>query len=207
MRNHTVILFLLKACAFVAFGQGTILWDESVNGELSMSYTSATALPPLQLGTNSIIGKTEIEPTGPNWLVHPDYFSITVPSNLSVTGVYLSINKPNVWTWIGDPTFVNQLAFAQSPTPGDLLSQWGLSSVGPGAYGVYLDNHDAQSITSIASYRLDFVTQSIPEPGPLGLWLTGATCAAVYGWRRAKKKVGQHEVSARKRARSGRVWF
>jgi hypothetical protein len=123
MRNCAVILLLLEAFAPTAFGQGTVLWDESVNGELSMSYTSATALPPMQLGTNSIIGMTEVVPTGPNWLVHPDYFSITVPSNLSVAGVYLSINKPNVWTWIGDPTFVNQLAFAQGPTPGDLLSQ------------------------------------------------------------------------------------
>jgi hypothetical protein len=184
------LVFLLIRYAPSALGQGTVLWDESANGELGMDAGSATVLASIQIGTNSIIGATEVVPTGPNWAVHQDLFSITVPSNLSLSGVFLSINKPNVWTWIGDPTFANQLAFVQNPSSGNLMSQWGLGSIGPGVYGMYLANEDLQSVTSIASYRLDFIAQSIPEPGILGLLLIGAAFAGFYGLRRVKVRKG-----------------
>jgi hypothetical protein len=188
MKPCARIFLLALTFTTSALGQGTVLWDESVNGELAQKYTSATPLGALQIGTNSVIGMTEVVPTGPNWAGYPDIFTITVPANTSVSGVYLSVNKPNVWTWIGDATFLNQLALVQSPSSGNLLTQWGLSSIGPGVYGMYLENHDQQSVTSIASYRLDFIAQSIPEPDALALWLSGAACAGVCGWRRANRK-------------------
>src|SRR4051794_27577688 len=68
-----------------AHGQGTLLWNESVNGPFSQSSSTPTILGQLALGTNTIIGVTEVEPTGPSWSIHPDFFTFQVPSNSSIT--------------------------------------------------------------------------------------------------------------------------
>jgi hypothetical protein len=185
MKTYANISLLVLGSAAAALAQGTILWDESVNGELSRNYATATPLAPLQPGTNSVLGATEVVPTGPNWAAYPDFFTITVPSGQVVDALYLSINKPNVWTWIGDASFYNQLAFTQNPSTGDLLAQWGVSSIGPGVYGMYLDNGDVGPVTSIATYRLDFISRSVPEPHPIAL-LLAASCplAAFRCWRK-----------------------
>ena len=181
MRSLLLILFSATA----VLGQGTILWDEGVNGPFSESSGTPTSLSPLQFGTNSIIGSTAIEPSGGNWIVHPDYFDLQVPNGSIVTAVYLQINKPNVWHWVGDTTFANEVGFIQNPASGELLSQWGLSQIPTGNYGMYLANLDEQATTSIANYRLDFFVQTIPEPSTFALALAGATMLVV--WRRKKR--------------------
>ncbi len=187
MKVSAFLLPLIAVCSIsIALGQGTILWDESVNGELSESSSPATPLSPFQLGTNSIIGVTEVEPSGAIWIVHPDFFTIQVPNGLAITAVYLQLNKPNVWHWIGDTGFLSELAFAQNPASGNLLSQWGLLSIGTGAYGMDVENHDAQPFTAIANYRLDFFVQSVPEPSASLLFLLGGIgCLAFGRWRKA----------------------
>jgi hypothetical protein len=184
------ILTILTGLGLVAtgFAQGTILWDESVNGPFSFDYRSPTSLGVMTLGTNTIFGATEIEPTGPNYFVHEDYFSFAVPNNMLITSVYLTINKPNVGTWVGDATFLTQLAFVGNPSSGELLTQWGLTSIGPGTYGMYTANHDAQAFTSIADYRLDFFTQSVPEPSTHLLILAGLGLVGFRGWKMARVK-------------------
>ena len=179
----TLLLILLSATA--AFGQGTILWDESVNGPLSFNYQAPTALGALSYGSNSVFGATEIEPTGPGYFVHDDYFTFTVPNNSSLTAVYIGIDKPSVWTWIGDETFSSELGFIGNPSNGELLSQWTLSSLGPGVYGMYMANHDFQPVTSIANYRLDFFVHAIPEPSTISLWLAGAGLVGFCTWRKS----------------------
>jgi len=170
--------------AVTVFAQGTILWDESVSGSFSQFSASPTHLVSFQLGTNTIIGTAEVEPTGPNWAVTPDFFSFQVPNGLFVTAAYLQVNKPNVWHSIADAAFANELGFVQNPASGELLSQWGLSSLGSGAYGMDVENHDLQAFPSIANYRLDFFVQTIPEPSTFALVLAGA--AAVV--RRRNKR-------------------
>jgi hypothetical protein len=140
-------------------------------------------LGPFALGTNTIIGMTEIEPTGPSWAAHPDFFTFQIPNNLVVSAIFLNINKPSVWTWVGDQTFSNQAGFSFGPGNGELLAQLGLSGLAPNTYGMYMDNEDAQAITSIASYRLDFFVQSIPEPSTLSLVLVGLGVTAIRRWR------------------------
>ena len=170
-----------------AHGQGTILWDESVNGPLSQDFSTPTSLSPVQAGTNSIIGKTEVVPVGNNWFGSPDFFTFSVPNNLVVSALFLSIDKPNVSAWIGDVSYANQLALAGSPVSGNLLAQWGLTSIGAGTYGMYMDNHDQQAVTSIASYRLDLFTQAIPEPGTLSLALVGLGVVGIRRWKRIRR--------------------
>ena len=169
-----------------AFAQGTIIWDESVNGALSQDFGNPTALTPFGPGTNTIIGKTEVVPTPPNWAGYPDFFKMSVPSNMRVSAIFLTVDKPNVWTWLGNPEFSSETAFIESPVSGQLLAQWGLPSIGSGDYGMYLNNHDQQSVTSIANYRLDFFLESVPEPSALPLALAGA--AALVAWLRNKRQ-------------------
>lgn len=172
MKTYLTICLLLLVTT--AQGQGTfVLWDESVNGPLAADYTSATSLSPVQLGINSIVAITENEPTGNSHAVHADYFTFVVPDGLSVSSLQLQVDKPHIWMWIGDSDFANQLAFSDNPSTGELLSQWGLSSIGGGTYGMYVANLDAQSSTSIAKYRLDFSVTAVPEPSTVALLLLG----------------------------------
>src|SRR5215471_4744003 len=105
MRKLIHALLATIALAARSSGQGVILWDESLNGELSQNFTQPTSLTPVRPGTNSIIGATEIVPDGNNWRGYGDYFLITVPTNLVISALYLSIDKPNVWAWVGDSSF------------------------------------------------------------------------------------------------------
>ena len=173
MKKLTGMFILLTASAVTAFGQGTLIWDESLNGPLSQSSGAPTLLAPFALGTNTIIGMSEIVPSGPSWTVYPDFFTVQVPESLVITAVYLQVSELNVWHWIGDPVFLNELGFVQNPVSGELLAQWGLPSVGEGNYGMNVENHNAQPFTSIANYRLDFFVQAIPEPSAIGLFIFG----------------------------------
>ena len=180
MKTCVNILIAIILTTTAAIGQVTILWNESVNGEISGN--SFTFSP--QIGTNSIIGATECVPIGNNWIVYGDYFGFEVPSNYEVTALYVQIDKPEVWTWIGDPGFSSTLAYNLNTSTGELLSQWGISSLDSGIYGMYVANQDAQSYTSIANYQLDFVVEPVPEPGTLGLLLLGA---GVFTLRHCRK--------------------
>ena len=170
---HLATFLSLLHLSVCTYAQGTFLWDESVDGPFSSSFESPTSLGSLPAGTVSIRGMTEIEPTGPSWSVHPDYFSFTIPEGFVLSGARLEIDKQNVWTWIGEPSYLNELAFAANPSTGELFPQWGISSVSSGPYGMYLSNHDLQPVPSIANYRLDFFVQAVPEPGTISLGLLG----------------------------------
>src|SRR5262249_54261510 len=125
-----------------AQGQGTMVWNESVNGPFSQSSTTPTMLGAFALGTNTIIGMTEVEPTGPSWAAHPDFFTFQIPNNLVVSAIFLNINKPSVWTWVGDQTFSDQAGFSFGPSNGELLAQLSLTGLAPNIYGMYMDNAD-----------------------------------------------------------------
>ena len=138
MTKAITIISLMATITLSAKGQGTILWDESVNGQFSQDFHTPTSLVALQPGTNSIIGLTEIDPNGNNWVVYPDYFTLRVPNALHLNGVYLGIDNVNVWASIYTPSYQNQLGFVSNAANGDLLIQWGIASLSLGGYAFEL---------------------------------------------------------------------
>ena len=186
MKYYLAILCVLAQCPTTMFGQTTILWNESVNGELSQDYSTATPLGSVQVGTNIIIGATEIEPVGQNWLRYPEDFSFRVPSGYEVTEVYIQIDKPNVWSWIGDSGFSNEMGFTMNSSTGNLLPQWGIGSISSGIYGVELTSLNIEPYTSIAHYELEFVVEAVPEPGTFGLLLLGAGVFTLRSGRKSR---------------------
>ena len=183
MKKVTKISLVALLLTVDACGQGTILWQESVNGQLSKTSDVPTSLMPVQAGTNSVLGTTEVVPSGSSWLIFADFFTIQVPSNLSVIEAWITVSKPHVSAWIGNTTFVTELAYLGNASNGSLLAQWGLTSIGAGTYGLDIENHDFQSNPSATDYRLDFVTQSVPEPSSVCLLPLGA---ALLLWLRRK---------------------
>jgi hypothetical protein len=185
MKTCAVVLLPLIALAPAAIGQGTILWNEAVNGELSRTGASPTYLGALQVGTNSVLGSVEFVPTGsgPGGTLYSDFFSLTINAGASISAIQLAASAP-IAIWIGDPGFSTELASVISPSNGSLLPQLGIPSIGSGTYGFYVSNHDFGSSPSSASYRLDLVSSSVPEPGLTSLLLaTAACCASVRCWR------------------------
>lgn len=158
-------------------GQGTILWDEAVNGPLSQNYEHPTILTPLQIGTNSLIGTSLTEWKSNNWFAQADYFLFQVAEKTRVSFVGATIDTPRATFWIGDSGFANQIAVAEILSGGALLSAWGIESVPPGAYGIELFNGNLIPQTTILNYRLDFVVDAIPEPA--SFWLLSASLAGM----------------------------
>ena len=186
MKTILRAIFLTATVGSCAFGQSLVIWNESVDGPLSNDSSFPTPLVVLQPGTNSVLGMTENEPATGNHIVYPDLFVIQVPDNSAMTALYLELDKPNLWNWIGDTSYSTQLGFIQSPRNGDVLAQWGLELVGSGYYGMYVANLDSQVTTSIATYRLDFVVQAVPEPSAVSLLLAGAGIVALNRSRKPR---------------------
>ena len=87
-----------------SFGQGTVLWDESVNGPISNSRFEPTSLGTFTLGTNSVLGTTDFQPSPTGGVVNPDYILLTVPSGSQISLLPFSSDRP-VAVWLGDPGF------------------------------------------------------------------------------------------------------
>jgi hypothetical protein len=185
MRTRLTILWAFVFLVRYVFGQGTVLWNESVDGSFSHDFSQATSLSPLHAGTNSVFGTTEVVPDGNIWIGYPDFFTITIPADMIVTAIYLQVDKPDVWAWIGNSSFSSETGFVMNPNTGELLEQWSLTSLGAGAYGMYMNNHDQQPFISVAQYRLDYVVQAVPEPNTLSIFLSGVGLLGLHRWRRS----------------------
>jgi hypothetical protein len=166
-----------------ARGQGTILWDESVNGPLSNDGGNPTSLQPLAFGTNSVIGSVQLTPVGAGWGRDDDVFTFTVPTGMQVSLLAANVDRSTA-AWIGTPSFLTEYGFAITSSNGDLLPLWGLSSLSLGTYGMYLSDNDFQSFPTTVNYRLDFFVQAVPEPRALSLALAGLGLIGIARWKR-----------------------
>ena len=171
-----------------SFGQGTVLWDESVNGPISNSRFEPTSLGTFTLGTNSVLGTTDFQPSPTGGGVNPDYISLAIPSGSEISLLPLSTDRP-VAVWLGDPGFGLEYGSKIRPASTDLLAQFGISSIGPGSYGLYVINWDAGETPSFAHYRLDFVVQNVPEPSAWAFSFLGVTGWLLQNrWRQTRRK-------------------
>jgi len=173
MKKPFYITAIFLFFAVPLFGQGTILWDESVNGPLSNFSGSPNSLGELQVGNNYLFAGVERVPFEFGWIVTNDFFTFSIPNGFEVSSVQLTVNRPVV-AWIGNETFSTPLGLLVDPLNGELLGQWNLGSLSPGLYGMYLSNDDAQSFPTTADYSFNFFLQPIPEPSALSLLLVGA---------------------------------
>ena len=186
MKTYMVVLCALAIEACDVYGQTTVLWNESVNGEMSQNFDYPTQLGNLQIGNNIIIGATECVPYGNNWGEYPDIFIFNVPDGYYIDEVYVQVDLPNIWAWIGDSTLDNRLAFSLNPSSGELFPQWGITSLGADTYGMYMQNDDGQAYTTVGNYELDFVVEPAPEPGTFGLLLLGAGVFILRSCRKSR---------------------
>ena len=169
----TTLLLTLGFWSMNAFGQGSILWNEAVNGPLGSLPETATSLGTLQVGTNSILGAVEISPSETGWYTYPDHFIFQVSSGYRVSAAYLTIDGPKAWAWLGDQTFGTTYSYTLNSASGDLLAQWASTPLQPATYGMYMLNNNNQSFTTVANYRLDFVVTAVPEPRTWALLALG----------------------------------
>ena len=182
MKTTAVTILAFLVIAAYALAQGTIVWNEAVNGPFSNLAPSATPIGVFQVGTNSVIGAADATPNGPNWGVNDDFFTFSIPNGLQIASVFLTVDR-RTWAWIGDPSFANQYGFVINPSNGDLVGQWGLTHLSSGGYGMYMSDNDLQSFPTFANYRLDFFVQNIPEPGVFSLLFLGLGLVGVRRWK------------------------
>jgi len=168
-------LWLLLLSATAASGQGTILWNESVNGPLSNDPGNPTSLGIIQLGTNTLIGSAEFVPIdgGPGGNLYSDIITFTVNGGFQITSLILQTDS-SIGVWIGNSGFTSELASIISPSNGDILPQLNLQNISPGTYGFYVSDRQFGSSPTVANYQLDFIVQAVPEPSAISLLLIGA---------------------------------
>jgi hypothetical protein len=171
--KNLLLIFAIALAPLWSFGQGKLLWDESIHGPLGVTDATATPLGLLQYGTNTIIGASENTPSESSWIAYPDNFFFQVPVGSQVSALYLSVTGPNVRAWIGNESFTVQYGWARNSENGDLLGQWGMQPLQSLGYGMYMANTDRQPFTSVAQYRLDIVLTPIPEPATWALLALG----------------------------------
>ena len=164
-----------------AGAQGTVNWNESVNGPLSNNYLTPTSLGVLRIGTNTIIGTSALT----NATTTGDFFTISIPIGSQITSLFL-IRDRKLFVLIGNTEYTSTLGYSFDAQTGDLMTQFQLSPIGSGLYGFEVDNNDFGTVTSIANYQLNFIVQPVPEPGTLGLFALGAGALA---WARSRKPV------------------
>lgn len=185
MKNYSFCVGLLLLLGIIGVnGQGTILWDESINGPLSNDGTHPTWLGTLQTRTNSVFGATEYISFGTGGALYGDYFTFAIPQSLRVGGLNLTVDRA-VLVWVGDQNFSQELSHVYNPANGSLLPQMGLPFLAAGTYGMYITVNDFSG-SGTANYRLDFVMEAVPEPSAGCLLLMGAGVVGVLGWKKGR---------------------
>ena len=101
-------------------------------------------------------------------------FVFTVPTGQVLTAIQLQSDNLILWAWIGNPGFGIQTGFTPIPANGDLLPQMGLTGLGAGSYGMYIESHDTAHAPITTHYSLNFhVPESVPTFALLAFGFVG----------------------------------
>ncbi|ACK71948.1 conserved hypothetical protein [Gloeothece citriformis PCC 7424] len=147
--------------------KAALIYDEAVNGDLSGNHLSPTKLPDLTAGENEIhiiINNTELAADQVNKDL--DYFTVTLPKNLSLTqlilkdyvlgddAAFIAIQKGSIFT--ENPSF---------PNPSNIL---GFTEVGTNpADSVVNVGEDLLPLMGLNQNRPD-LPNGYPSPNPIG---------------------------------------
>ena len=187
MKSGSGILLAIAFSAAAAFGQGTILWDEAVDGPLANDFNRPTPLGVLRIGTNSVLAAAQFVRTGegPGGTLCDDYMVFAVEVGQFISATLAKSDNP-VLLWLGDGGFGSELAVGNSSASEALMLQPTLSVVSSGTYGFYVSNRQFNAPASVANYRLDFVVEAVPEPASLCLLLGGLGWLGIRAWKCAR---------------------
>jgi hypothetical protein len=187
-----VLCSLLLAVASPAFAVTSVLWNESVSGDVSNDPVNPTQMN-VSLGTNQFIATMPGDDL--------DFITIQLPANTVLSAIYNSAynsidqvsfaaigagNSLPATVLNDDPTGLLGWAHfgpgATDPTDNllTIMSQPAFGVPGfttplpSGAYSFWIQ----QQSPVAESYQLDFVVDAVPEPATCGLFMIGAlvTC-------------------------------
>ena len=202
MWRVTVFAWVLALVSTPSFA--AVVWDESVNGDLSINGFAPTSVP-VSPGVNSIVG----------WVGNPhpvendlaDSFVLEVPDGFKRSGVLLRSYVPYFEDFWCPASFVpatQELQMASASAFDDVqfressgyigASRFDVSHLGadiaPGDHATLPAGHYVWHLSSLprsgsADYQIDFVISPIPEPGvmaamaALGLLTLGRRVSAL----------------------------
>lgn len=176
---------LFAAAVFVSminvpFAHAAVLWNESVDGELTGAFGSAPVFT-LSSGTSTISGLIDHDLADTGDILDFDTFSVVVPDHLTLTSIQLSPGYTSAASG-------SQLSFrirpgAQDPVPHlwsvTINSSSTAASIAANVAAIDLDNialtfNAAGSPTSPDfSYTWAFTTTDVPEPGTWAMMIAG----------------------------------
>lgn len=206
---------VLPAVAVAGPTQATVVYDESISGDLSNS--GATPHPVLFApGDNEVFGSTG---RGTDGTVDRDYFAFTLLSDHWLTGLQVlpgttSIGPATV-SFLGiqggsqvtvDPLMpsagdlLGWRHYGPGDIGGDILLQVGAGAgaqgfnapLGPGTYSVWIQ----ETGTGTANYAFNFLVASVPEPATWAMMIVGFGAIGVSLRRRRKLAPGRHSAVA-----------
>ncbi|MBI2824351.1 MAG: hypothetical protein HYX69_06655 [Planctomycetia bacterium] len=204
---------LWAACWSANIACGSVVWDESVNGDLSGNRLAPTAIA-IAVGDNELVGSVKGGEL--------DYVTFTVPAGAVLSKLVLesftstdqiafiaiqngaTFTEPAVGTVTANLLGYTHFGPGEGNVGTDILDDMGTGAgaqgftppLPAGAYALWI-----QQLSSLTSYQFDFVVSNVPEPSAAAL-AGGAVAVSVViaGWRRPRKRVKYRAVRGHSRA-------